>query len=174
MMGRHPLTANVEMKEGDHHSKTEHRERKKVEDALMSDDRLACPTFLSQAGKNEWQRLMKQYRKMGTKFLCSLDRQALIVYCEHVSTFRKAQREWVEKFGSAVTDDDPKRQARIDRLLKTMNVETDAICKLLDQLCLSPLSRARMGIAVVKKEKSRMDEFLESIGDGKGEGGKDA
>lgn len=150
-------------------SKRKVAERRKVEEDLKVSDRLACPKTLSPTAKKEWRRLMALYRKMGSRILSDLDRQALIMYCEAVSIYTSAQRKWVMLEEKSVSTD-RESQAILDKLRTIMTEQTKVITSLLEELCLSPVARSKVGIGIQKKKESNMEAFLRQFSGDGGEG----
>jgi P27 family predicted phage terminase small subunit len=136
-------------------SKLELRIRKETEKALNVKGDLACPKHMTSAAKKEWKSLMAVYRRMEVPILNDLDSQALMMYCEAVSVYKSAQDVWVTLDGRGILASNDEDQKRIDSVLKTMRDQSKIIGRLSDLLCLTPISRARMGYSVWSAEKKR-------------------
>lgn len=118
---------------------------------------LRVPGFLTLEAKKEWRRVMKLYNAMEADILSDLDQQALIMYCEATAIYKKAQEQWAKLNQVATMNTDG--QKVIDSVLKTMERQSKIISSLSEQLCLTPVGRARMGMnATVQKEDE--DPFL--------------
>lgn len=126
-------------------------QRKEAEKNLQTTSRLNCPNYLTKEAQKEWRRIMKLYRKMEVSILNDLDIPALVMYCEAVSIYKEAQSKWKEINKVVSTNRDS--QKIIDKVKKTMDTESEVICKLAEQLCITPLGRARIGIASALKPK---------------------
>lgn len=125
-------------------SKRELQERADAEAKLVTTDSLSCPKYLTDEAKKEWRRVMALYRKMGAKILSDLDRSALAMYCESWAIYRTAQTRWAEY--KQVVSASPESQRVLDKLVHTMNDQTKILANLSEQLCLTPVGRARMGL----------------------------
>lgn len=112
---------------------------------------LKVPKHLSDEAKKEWKRVMKLYNQMDVDILSDLDRQALIMYCEATAIYNKAQEQWT-KLGHIATPN-PDGQKLIDKIFTTMEKQQRIITSLSEQLCLTPVGRARMGMNATKVEE---------------------
>jgi len=113
------------------------------------DTDLTPPKELSPDGVAEWHRIIELYGQLDTNILNNLDRTVLSAYCESTAIYQRAQREYQK--GSLVLKD-PKGKIIENPYLAIMRKEAANIAKLAEQLCLSPVGRARMGIFGAKKE----------------------
>ena len=96
---------------------------------------------------------------MEASILCDLDIAALVMYCEAWAIYKAAQEKWVQ-LGTVVSTN-PAAQAVIDQTIETMNRQTAVICKLAEQLCLTPVGRAKMGMNPTRKKAGeKLLEFL--------------
>lgn len=112
---------------------------------------LRVPKYLSPEAKREWRRVMKLYNQMEADILSDLDQQALIMYCEATAVYKKAQEQWTKL--QQVATPNPDGQKLIDSILKTMERQSKIISSLSEQLCLTPVGRARMGMNATKPEE---------------------
>ena len=113
------------------------------------DTDLTPPDELSSEGVIEWNRIIGLYAQLDRNILNNLDRTVLSAYCESVAIYQKAQREYQK--GSLVLKD-AKGRIIENPYLAIMRKEAANIAKLAEQLCLSPVGRARMGVLGAKKE----------------------
>lgn len=145
-------------------------DRIQIEKSLQVVDRLSCPKDMSEEAQKEWRRLMKLYKKMDARILCDLDKSSLRMYCESYALFLQSQKqlnEIINKYRTIVSAD-KKANGIIQSLLKTINKQSEICVKLSDQLCLTPIGRARMGVAVAKfglKEEKSLDDFFSKFED---------
>jgi len=111
---------------------------------------LKCPGKLSKPAKKEWKRVMRLYDQMKVSILSDLDQRALIVYCEAVAAYDAAQHAYKE-----IIENSPEKIAGDSAtvLLDMMDRQSKLIAKQSEQLCLTPVGRARMGIQLHKVEK---------------------
>lgn len=123
--------------------------RQQAEEGLRCKASLTCPDYLSPGAKAEWKRLMKLYRTLDSKILCDLDTMGLVIYCEAAAIYKKAQETWA-KYGLVVSAN-PESQRIMDKCFDTMKNQTKIINDLAEQLCLTPIGRARMGIITTKE-----------------------
>ena len=143
---------------GKHKSKAEQMSRTETFEKLKTTNKLSCPKYLSQAAKKEWKRTMKLYKLMEADILNDLDVAALVMYCEAWAIYRTNQDELNllnEKLNQIDATDDKtinKLKSSISGCIKVMNEQTAIVTKLSEQLCLSPVGRARMGINPAKKQ----------------------
>lgn len=112
-------------------------------------DKLTPPRTLSPDAKKEWRRVVKLYRQLNTKIINDLDVSTLSAYCESVAIYRRAQSEYQNKPLVYMNADG--RPAE-NPYISIMRREGQNIAKYSEQLCLSPIGRARMGVAAAKKE----------------------
>ena len=129
--------------------------RENVEKRLRTENNLTCPRTLSPEAQKEWRRVMRLYRKMDAKILNDLDIPALSMYCEAVAQWKEAQSQWA-KLGKLISSD-PKTQKVLDKIRTIMNDQTKVITSLAEQLCLSPVGRARFGIGIANKSKEEQE-----------------
>ena len=129
--------------------------RENVEKRLRTENNLTCPRTLSPEAQKEWRRGMRLYRKMDAKILNDLDIPALSMYCEAVAQWKEAQSQWA-KLGKLISAD-PKTQKVLDKIRTIMNDQTKVITSLAEQLCLSPVGRARFGIGIANKSKEEQE-----------------
>ena len=151
--------------------------RKKVEKSMNPKPKntLKSPSFLSKPAKKEWCRIMKLYEQLDQKILSDLDQTALVMYCEAVAaykTFQKRYKEIIEELDSfKYSDKDMKlnmkkedikyRDDRItqlqnksDTILGRMNRQIKNVNNLAEQLCLTPVARAKIGIIALNNTES--------------------
>jgi P27 family predicted phage terminase small subunit len=127
-------------------------------------DKLKPPKGLSPGAKKEWKRVIKLYRQLDTPIINDLDISALTAYCESVAIYQKAEAEY--QIGPLIyraADGRPTENPYI----AIMRREGQSIIKYAEQLCLSPVGRARMGVAAAKKaaESDPMAAYLSKYGD---------
>lgn len=160
MTGRKPTPAALIDPVEHKKSYEEIEARKEAEAALQTKATLRCPNYLSSEAKKEWRRIMKLYKEMDAEILNDLDTMALVMYCEATAVYKKAQETWV-KFQQVVAAN-PEAQRIIDKCFQTMERQTKIINRLAEQLCLTPVGRARMGMNAAKKnEPSKLDLLLD-------------
>ena len=80
-----------------------------------------------------------------------LDKSLLAAYCESYAIYNAAQKEYVNQPLVAIEDG----KVIENPYLKIMNREGQNIAKYSEQLCLSPVGRARMGVVAAKKETDK-------------------
>jgi P27 family predicted phage terminase small subunit len=158
LTGRKPLPAALAQASDLKRSKEEIRLRKKAEAKLMTTTELKCPNYVSTEAKKEWQRIMKLYKAMDATILSDLDITALVMYCEATAIYKKAQEVWTKY--NAVVAANPEAQRVLDKTFSTMERQTKIINQLAEQLCLTPVGRARMGMAASKRNGPSALEML--------------
>lgn len=140
-------------------SQEEIDERLAMEEKMRTKSVLKCPSHLSKEAKREWHRVIRLYREMEVDILNDLDIQPLAMYCEAVAIYSKAKETWNTYQKVVVAN--PEAQRVIDKCFSTMEKQTAIVSKLSEQLCITPVGRARMGIhAKVKKGPSKLDSIL--------------
>ena len=158
LTGRKPVPASLIDPKKEKRSKETIEKRRVIENSLKTEAKLNCPKSLSEIAKKEWRRVIRLYKQMGSDILCDLDIQALTMYCEAVAVYKIAQAESIrlrnrltEIQGLAVKDKKDEYLVRecIEINVKTMNNQTKIISSLAEQLCLTPVGRARMGMMKV-------------------------
>ena len=143
----------------EHASNEEKEAREQAQQSLMTTAKLSCPGYLTDLAKKEWRRTMKLYKSMGANILCDLDVAALVMYCEAWSIYKTAQDQWTNLGTTASTN--PAAQALIDKTLEVMNKQTAVISELAEQLCLTPVGRARMGMNPTRRQAGdKLTAFL--------------
>lgn len=160
-MARPPLPPHLIDNKTYKKSSKELEDRKESWDKLKTTRILRVPTHLTPEAKKEWRRLMKLYDQMEVNILSDLDRQALIMYCESTAIYKKAQETWAKL--QQVVSSNKDGQRMLDDTFRIMERQSKLITSLADQLCLTPVGRARMGMnATAKKEED--DPFLDLMG----------
>ncbi len=168
MAGRLPKVSEAQDKKSLKKSNAELERRQSVEKSMTVVDKLACPKDMTEEAQKIWKGLMKLYKKMDAKILCDLDKHSLRMYCETYALYLKTQK--------AVQDLSEDSESFLDKdfqnLVKTMNKQCEVCTNLAEKLCLTPIGRARMGVAVAKfglKEEKSLDDFFEKFGEDDGE-----
>ncbi len=148
----HPYSMMAENNDQNHLTKRDLRERKKNEPTIESRF-LKCPAHLSPEAKKEWRRIVKLYDELNVPILTDLDTNALEVYCESFTTYKKAiarVRETSEVYVNKSDQNKPKKNP----WLTVANEAALQMKKYGDVLLLDPVSRARAGM--VKKNPKDM------------------
>ena len=128
-------------------TKQEIEARKEAEPSGCSDE-LKPPKELKGEALKEWKRVVALYRELDTNILNDLDISLLSAYCESVAIYRKAQVEY-KKASLVIKDGGTIKE---NPFLRILRMEGANIAKYAEQLCLSPVGRARMGVIVAKRE----------------------
>ena len=150
-MGRKPLPpALIDTKQHKKNS-DDIAAREESWEKLKTTKVLRVPKHLTPEARKEWRRVMKLYNLMEVDILSDLDQQALIMYCEATAIYKKAQEQWAKL--NQVATPNPEGQKLIDSIFRTMERQTKLISSLSEQLCLTPVGRARMGMNATKTEE---------------------
>lgn len=158
MTGRKPTPASL-IDAAEHKRSTDEIDaRNDAEQRLKTKATLKCPSHLSDEAKKEWRRLIRLYRSMEADILCDLDLQSLVMYCEATAIYKKAQEIWT-KYTSVVAIN-PDAQRVLDKCFAVMEKQARLISGLSEQLCLTPVGRARMGMNAAKSSKPSALETL--------------
>ena len=170
MTGRLPTPAELQDKKKMKKNEKDLDCRKAVEKSFQVVDKLSCPSYLSPLAKKEWKRVMKLYKQMDARILNDLDVTALAMYAEAVAMYQTAQKQWVQV--QTLVSSNKASQKLLDKIRTIMNDQVKVVTTLSEQLCLTPVGRARMGVAVAKfglKEEKSLDDFFEKFGEDDGE-----
>ena len=166
MTGRLPTPAELQDKKKMKKNEKDLDCRKAVEKSFQVVDKLSCPSYLSPLAKKEWKRVMKLYKQMDARILNDLDVTALAMYAEAVAMYQTAQKQWVQV--QTLVSSNKASQKLLDKIRTIMNDQVKVVTTLSEQLCLTPVGRARMGVAVAKfglKEEKSLDDFFEKFGE---------
>jgi len=152
--GRKPIPAAIKRALGTTQTK-EQIARQEAHEPKIEKDALKKPDFLTDYAKEEWDRVIELIGELGV--LNSLDLYTLSAYCEAVSVFRNAQEQW-KKNQQVIGIDDNGRYLP-NPYLRILKEQTLLINKLSEQLSLTPVGRARLGIAK-SQEPTQFEKFL--------------
>lgn len=145
--GRKPVPISVineDTKKG--MSKNRQKTRENFESG-QCDDTFKPPKGLSKAAKKEWNRIIRLYKQLDRKVLNDLDQMLLAAYCESAAIYKAAEEAYQNY---PIIDGEGKENPH----LRIMWREGANIAKYAEQLCLSPVGRARMGVLAAKKEEA--------------------
>lgn len=149
--GRKPVPPALVNNKSFKKNNQEIEEREESWEKLKTTKVLRVPKHLTVEAKKEWRRVMKLYNLMEADILSDLDQQALIMYCEATAIYKKAQEQWAKI--NQVATPNPDGQKLIDNIFRTMERQSKIISSLSEQLCLTPVGRARMGMNPTKPEE---------------------
>lgn len=158
MTGRKPIPASLINAKDHKKSKQAIETRQAAEAQLQTTAILRCPSYLTKEAKKEWRRVMKLYRQMEADILSDLDQAALVIYCEAWSIYIKAQETWARY--NQVVAGNKDGQNILDKCLFVMEKQQKQISSMSEQLCLTPVGRARMGTAA-KPEQSALSRLFD-------------
>lgn len=149
MSGRKPIPASLIDPLEHKKSKDEIETRQKIENALKTSSKLTCPKYLSITAKKEWRRVIKLYRGLDVDILCDLDISALVIYCEAWAIYKQAQSIWAKYIEKVQIN--PESKSRMpEKYFIIMKEQSKIINSVSEQLCLTPVGRARMGMMARK------------------------
>lgn len=157
--GRKPHLTVVKDNAVDRHTRAEMEARIEGE-VTGAEAKLKPPRSLSPDAKREWRRIVKLYRQLDAEVINDLDVNLLAAYCENVAIFQTAEAAYQEK---PLAQWDHENSKWVENpYLKIMDGAAKNIMKAAEQLCLSPVGRARMGVLAAKKEKATdpMEQWL--------------
>lgn len=146
MTGRKPTPISVA--NNLHRSNDEKEERLDNEPKGCSSE-LKPPTSLSKMARKEWNRLIKLYKELDTPILNDLDLGLLVAYCEARAIYTAAEEQLKLNSDLVVFTD---KGIAENPYIKIMERQGQLISKYGEQLALSPVGRARFGMAKTKKE----------------------
>lgn len=155
--GRKPQLTVVKNNATDRHTKAELEARREGE-VRGAEARLKPPRTLSPEAKKEWRRIVKLYRQLDAEVINDLDIHLLAAYCENVAIFQKAEVEYQQQAIAEHTD----KGWTESPYIRIMDGAAKNIMKAAEQLCLSPVGRARMGVLAAKKQRETdpMEQWL--------------
>ena len=118
---------------------------------------------LSKAARKEWKRVIKLYRELDAPIINDLDIAVLAAYCESVAIYQQAEADYQK---GPLVYRTPEGKTMENPYISIMRREGQNIIKYAEQLCLSPVGRARMGVAAAKKaaESDPMAAYLSRYG----------
>ena len=157
--GRKPHLTIIKDNVKDRHTKAEIEARAEAE-VSGAESKLRPPKELSKPAKSEWRRIVKLYRQLDAEVINDLDLNLLATYCENVAIYKAAETKYQEE-PLAKFDYDGMKWIE-NPYLKIMDSASKNIMKAAEQLCLSPVGRARMGVLAAKKQKAAdpMEQWL--------------
>ena len=156
--GRRPHLTVLKDNSVDRHTKAELQARAEGEPTGAS-AKLVPPKELSSVARAEWRRVVKLYRQLDAEVINDLDLTVLATYCENVAIFKAAQIAYQSE-PLTYYDNNGKRLENPN--LKIMDTAGKTITRAAEQLLLSPVGRARMGVLAAKKQKAEdpMEQWL--------------
>lgn len=127
--------------------------------------KLKCPSGMSEAGAKEWKRIVRLYKEAeknsGFDFVDDLDESLLASYCEAYAVWKGAQRDYqtlpLVQFIDGKYIENP--------YLIVMDREVKKMVSLADKLCLSPVGRAKLGLARTKAQAQVEDPMAALLGE---------
>ena len=138
MRGRKPKPTALKVIEGNKGKRPLPKNEPKPKNTLPR-----CPIHLSKAARSEWRRLAKDLNKIG--LLTQADRAIFALYCEAWARWLAAKKQFVEE-GSQEVIETTRGNIIQNPLLGVINKLEDQIRKAIQELGLSPTSRARIQI----------------------------
>lgn len=160
--GRKPALTVLTDNGKDRFTKAELRARKSGEMRGVA-AHLAPPPELSEIARAEWERVVALYQDVNDEIINDLDVAVLTIYCEARAVYIDAESKY---HGMAVikkSKDDP---TPIENpYWRAMINASQVIAKASEQLCMSPVGRARMGVAAAKqKNVSAIEAYRKARG----------
>ena len=157
--GRKPHLSVLKDNAKDRHTKAELEARAEAE-VSGAEAKLRPPKELSKVARAEWRRIVRLYRQLDHDVINDLDITLLAAYCESVAVYKAAEAKYQEE-PLARFDYDGMKWIE-NPYLKIMDNASKQIAKAAEQLCLSPVGRARMGVLAAKKQKAAdpMEQWL--------------
>ena len=139
MKGRKPVPATIKLLEGNPGNREIQREPKPVRGLPQP------PDYLDETGLKAWQEVLDMMGSSGA--ITMAEAPLLELYADTYSKFHKA-REMVDKLGLALVekDKDGRPKARANPFSSQLHRHRDAAMKLLIELGMTPVSRARIGL----------------------------
>lgn len=161
-MGRPPVPAELQDPRKKKTSISDNKTRRSIEKKLREKTpKLTCPKYLSKEAKKEYRKFVKIYKGLDTNILSDLDVPTLAQYCE-ASAIYQYELEYYNKH-KELAKHDSSVQIQVDRSLKIMERQTKLMSTLSQDLCITPVARARMGILTVKKETQQVESRKDKL-----------
>lgn len=128
-------------------------------------NKLKCPSGMSEAGAKEWKRIVRLYKEAeknsGFDFVDDLDESLLASYCESYAVWKGAQRDYQTLPLVDIVDG----KYVENPYLIVMDREVKKMVSLADKLCLSPVGRAKLGLARTKAQAQVEDPMAALLGE---------
>ncbi len=115
----------------------------------------ACPRWLDKIAKAKWKELAPELFRLG--LLTVVDGDALCVYCEAFSSFRRAVETLAKEGETFVTE---KGYVGVHPAVAIRNGARQTIKSFAAILGLDPSSRTRLAVSTEEEAPDEMDEFL--------------
>jgi P27 family predicted phage terminase small subunit len=115
---------------------------------------LSCPPELSDAGKREWRRLVKELAAL--KLLTNLDRAALAAYCEAYALWTEAIAA-IHKYGTMVKS--PSGFPMQSPYIAIANRQAEIMMRIASEFGFTPASRSR--IAIPEEREPTLFDFAD-------------
>lgn len=144
--GRKPVSVSVMDEKTKKSRSKEALELREQNEPSMCEETFVPPSDLSKGALKEWRRVVRLYRQLDRRVLNDLDQTTLAAYCESTAVYKDAQNKYQSL---PLVDPDSGKE---NPYLKIMWREGANIAKYAEQLCLSPVGRARMGVLAAKRE----------------------
>lgn len=138
MVGRKPKPTALKLVEGNKSKTPLNKREPKPKNTLPR-----CPIHLSKAARSEWKRLAKDLNRIG--LLTQADRAIMALYCEAWSRWLDAKRKFREE-GEEWVIETTRGNLIQNPLVGIINKAEDQIRKAIQEIGLSPTSRARIQI----------------------------
>ena len=124
------------------------------------ESKLTPPKGLSPVAKAEWRRVVRLYRQLESDIINDLDLSLLAGYCESVAVYKEAQKAYQKE---PLVTETPTGRLVESPYLRIMDTALKQIARAAEQLCLSPVGRARMGVLAAKKQvqEDPMEQWLQ-------------
>lgn len=114
-------------------------------------DKLTAPSDLSDAAKKEWRRVVRLYRQLELPILNDLDTGLLAAYCSAYALFHEAQLQLQQE---PLVVYSPQGDPKPNPLLRVVEKQGLLIAKYVEQLCLSPVGRAKYAYEKTKAQRT--------------------
>lgn len=154
-------------------TKTVHSSRAEQTDRVANTPKgctakLTPPRDLSPEARKEWNRVVRLYRQLNLPILNDLDLNLLAAYCTSCAIFHDAQRQLQE---ADLTVFGANGEPKPNPLLAIIEKQGKLLAKYVEQLCLSPVGRARYALEATKaqraadqEQEASMESFLQRAG----------
>lgn len=150
-MGRKAKPIDLIVMGGKSNKTKEEIQGRKERELSPETNRVACPEWLCEVGKEEWNRIEKDLIELG--LLTNIDINQLAIYCDAYAKYIKASQE-IDKYGLVIKHTNKSGATNIvtNPYVQIASKYAELVKKFCDEFGLTPTSRAR--IAIPKKENN--------------------
>lgn len=152
------------------HISTEEREKRNrvIGEISNNSNDLKCPPYLNKRAKKVWKHLVSLYKEAKLQYLNDLDQNMLANFCTAAAIWQEDNDLLKQFLGDP--DNQIKSLKEFIAIQKAMNEQVKTMSTCADKLALTPLGRARLGIAISNQDEGgdKLNRFMEDLVSGGG------